>query len=246
MSTIDPVIQRIQPKPRLLLRPRVKHRSNRGQFLRQRDPLAIRSIPRTARFKSPRLLRIRSIDQAALLSSDSALLRQGPLAPRALPRFSATMGLSDSRHGRLPIMYSRQTLTPEPPPCRVSQVPRCDCPSAPSPLTPGCPAGAFARFFPAGPRLHQIWLVGHTHKRNEAESGSLALGLTRLQPGSFSFPSPPPPTHGGDRPASRTRLPWYEGPLLHGLRAITMTGSSQPASRTRLCLAHQITQTHAD
>ena len=42
--------------------------------------------------------------QAALPSSDSASLRHGPFAPRALPRFPATMGRSDSRpqpRGRL-------------------------------------------------------------------------------------------------------------------------------------------------
>jgi hypothetical protein len=129
------------------------------------------------------LFRNGSIDQAALLSSDSACPRQGPLAPRALPRFLATMGLSDSRHGRLPVIGSPQTLAAGPPPRRASQVPRCDCPSVPSPITPGCPAVDIARCFTTGGRLHHLWQAGHTHKCNEAEPGSLALGLTRSQSG---------------------------------------------------------------
>ena len=129
------------------------------------------------------LLRSRPFGQAALLSSDSACPRQGPLAPRALPRFLATMGLSDSRRGRLPVIDSRPTLRPGPSPRRVSQVPRCDCPSAPSPSTPGCPAVAHARYFAVGGRLHHNGQVSHIQKHNEAEPGSLALGLTRSQSG---------------------------------------------------------------
>ena len=63
----------------------------------------------------------------------------------------------------------------------ASQVPRCDCPSAPSPSTPGCPAAAHARYFAAGSRLHHIRQAGHIQRLNEAETGSLALGLTRSQ-----------------------------------------------------------------
>ncbi len=124
--------------------------------------------------------------QAALLPSDSACPRQGPLAPRELPRFYATMGLSDSRHGHQPVIYSRPMLAEKPPPCRVSQVPRCDCPSAPSPITPGCPSAANARCFTSGGGLHHIRKIGHTHWCNEAETGSLALGLTRSQFGRFT------------------------------------------------------------
>jgi hypothetical protein len=133
------------------------------------------------RLPQRQLFRNGSIDQAALLSSDSACPRQGPLAPRELPRFFATMGLSDSRHSHLPVIDSQQMLAAWPPPCRVSQVPRCDCPSAPSPITPRCPAVAITRCFTAGGRLHHIREAGRTHMRNEAEPGSLALGLTRSQ-----------------------------------------------------------------
>ena len=48
---------------------------------------------------------------------------------------------------------------------------------------PNHPAVAFARCFAAGGRLRHLWQVGRTLKRNEAESGSLALGLTCSQSG---------------------------------------------------------------
>jgi len=146
----------------------------------------MRRLPHIDRPPRPQLFRNGTFVQAALLSSDSACPRQGPLAPRALPRFFATMGLSDSRHSHLPVIDSQQMLAARPPPCRVSQVPRCDCPSAPSPITPGCPAVAHARCFTTGDRLHHVRKTGHTHMCNEAEPGSLALGLTRSQSGRFT------------------------------------------------------------
>ena len=145
------------------------------------------------------------------------------------------MGLSDSRRGRLTVMDSRQTLRPGPSPRRVSQVPRCDCLNAPSPCTPGCSAAAFARCFTADGRLYHIRLAGRTQKHNEAEPGSLALGLIRSQSGRLTSFAP---THDyGDRPASRVRLPCHGGPLLRDERAIITADSFQSASRTRLRLA---------
>ena len=165
---------------------------SRRECLRKPDRLHVGRLPHVYIDRLPQLQLFRNgpVDQAALLSSDSACPRQGPLAPRALPRFLATMGLSDSRRGRLPVIYSRPTLRPGPSPRRVSQVPRCDCPSAPSPSTPGCPAVAHARYFAAGSRLHHIGLAGHIQKHNEAEPGSLALGLTRSQSGRITSFAP--------------------------------------------------------
>ena len=185
VTPIDPIIQGVKPKLRLLLRFKVKLLSQRREFLRQSDRLYVCRLPHVYIYRLPQrqLFRNGSIDQAALLSSDSACPRQGPLAPRALPRFFATMGLSDSRHSHLPVIDSQQMLVAWPPPYRASQVPRCDCPSAPSPITPGCPAVAIARCFTAGNRFHHIWQADHTHMCNEAEPGSLALGLTRSQSG---------------------------------------------------------------
>jgi len=185
VAPIDPVIQGVKPKLRLLLRLKVKLLSQRREFLRQWNRLLVRGRPylNVHRLPQRQLFCNGPVDQAALLSSDSACPRQGPLAPRALPRFLATMGLSDSRHGPLQVMDSLQTLAARPPPCRASQVPRCDCPSALSPTTPGCPVVAHARCFTTGGRLRHLWQVDRTHKRNEAEPGSLALGLTCSQSG---------------------------------------------------------------
>jgi hypothetical protein len=159
------------------------------------------------------------------------------LAPRALPRFLATMGLSDCPRSPLPVMDSLQRLAASPPPRRLSQVPRCNSPNAPSPLTPGCSAIAHARCFSADSRLHPSWQAGRTQKYNEAEPGSLALGLIRSQSRSLrSLASHP---NGGDRPASRARLPSHGGPLLRDERAIITADSFQSASRTRLGLALQ-------
>jgi hypothetical protein len=75
-------------------------------------------------------------------------------------------------------------------------------------------------------------------KCNEAETGSLALGLIRSQSKSLhSFASH---HNGGDRPASPARLPSHGGPLLRDERAIITADSFQSASRTRLGLALQI------
>jgi hypothetical protein len=152
------------------------------------------------------LFRNGSFDQAALLSSDSARPRQGPLAPRALPRFLATMGLSDSRHGRLPVIGSHKRWRHGH--HRAGSPRFLDATvQARPPLSPrGALRLPFARCFTAGGRLHHLWQAGHTHKCNEAEPGSLALGLTRSQSGRL-LPSPCLSPKGGDRPASRARLP---------------------------------------
>ena len=72
--------------------------------------------------------------------------------------------------------------------------------------------------------------------------GSLALGLIRSQSRSLrSLASHP---NGGDRPASRARLPSHRGPLLRDERAIIPADSFQSASRTRLGLAHPTIQNH--
>ena len=52
------------------------------------------------------------LPQAVLLPSSGPDVRQGPLAPRELPRFHATMAPSDSRLGRLAVIISRPSLIP--------------------------------------------------------------------------------------------------------------------------------------
>ncbi len=170
------------------------------------------------------LIRDGTIVQAVHFPSDSACSQQGPFAPRALPRIPARMGLSDSRSGPQKVIDSLLELVRQANHQNGSpKVPRCIFPRALSPLTPGCLTGASTRFFPVSGRLRHLRKVGHTHWCNEAETGSLSLGLTRSwSRGTTSFASHP---LGGDRPASRDRLPLHGGPPLHGERAITMVNS---------------------
>ena len=119
-------------------------------------------------------IRSGSFLQAGLLSSDSSrCFQQGPFAPRALPRFLATMSLSDFRPEPVPRLWIPAGRWGRAPLCRISQVPRLIYPCALSPTTPEGPAGAFARCFPADVRLHPLWRTGHLHSRHEAESGSI-------------------------------------------------------------------------
>ena len=159
------------------------------------------------------------------------------MAPSCFQDFLATMGLSDSRR--------RQTsrLFPGHPP-------------ALKPSRSGSPRFLDASFrarSPLSPRdalqvhllVSSLQVTGFLHsgslaapnQRNEAESDSLALGLTRSQSrGASPFATHPP---GGDRPASCVQFPSRRGPPLHAERAITMADTFQSARCTRLILAHQ-------
>jgi len=73
------------------------------------------------------------------------------------------MGHSDSRP-RPPLgLWIPRGRYPFRMPRRASQVPRLILRRAPPSTTPGGPAGAYARFFPAGGRLYHIWKVGRRH-----------------------------------------------------------------------------------
>jgi len=191
--------------------------------------------------KGVHLTRIGTFVQAAHFLSHSACPQQGPLAPPCFQGFLTTMGLSDSH---------------------LRQISRLFIPGHPSALhlatvgLPGSSVHLSARAFPYHPGapyrcicpLLPCRFQASPHPAgwplpsmcNEAETGSLSLRLTRSQSrGSTSFASH---LSGGDRPASRDRLPLRRGPPLHGEQAITMANSFQLARRTRLGLAHQITQ----
>jgi hypothetical protein len=203
------------------------------------------TFPLISRFPKCQLFRNGSFLQAAHFLSYSAYPQQGPFAPRALPRFLTTMGLSDSHLRQISRLF----------------IPRN--PSAQGRATVGLPGSSVhlsARAFPYHPGapyrctclLLPCKFQASPHPAgwplpvmcNEAETGSLSLRLTRSQSrGSTSFASH---LSGGDRPASRDRLPSRRGPPLHGEQAITMANSFQLARRTRLGLAHQITQIGAD
>ena len=103
--------------------------------------------------------------------------RQGPFARPALPGGLTTMGPSDSPRSQKTVIDSHRLLADRDassvcPRRRVSQVPRLICRRPPSPLTPGSPTAAITRCFTVGMRLHHLWKGGHSHKFNEAESGS--------------------------------------------------------------------------
>jgi hypothetical protein len=163
-------------------------------------------------------------------------VKSGPVAPRALPRFPATMSRSDCRptprrgYGfprRVPPGRGRR---------RLSQDPSSLCRRAPSPIAPGSPMRACARCFRIGDRLQHFRKIGRCHWCHETESGSLSLGsrlrsrrpLRRRPGGLIAQP---------DRSVSRRRLPFDAGPELHVERAIHMAGTSQPARGMRVDLA---------
>src|ERR1017187_4254369 len=108
----------------------------------------------------------------------------GPLAPRALPRFLATMGLSDSRpepFPRLLIPSGRWGSVALPRPAGSPRFLDCSIPAR-CPQSPRKVRRVLAHCFPADIRLHPIWRIGYLHWCHEAESGSLALRLTGLLP----------------------------------------------------------------
>ena len=57
------------------------------------------------------------------------------------------MGLSDSRPGPPMGYFFPKDVGAGATPCRASQVPRSICQHAPSPITPGSPTAAYARYF---------------------------------------------------------------------------------------------------
>jgi hypothetical protein len=83
---------------------------------------------------------------------------QGPFAPRALPRFIATMGLSDSPAPSTCLMDSTRAWSPlsRPPAAGVSQSAQPNLPCALPPSTPEVPVTAYEHLFMAGNRLRLI------------------------------------------------------------------------------------------
>jgi hypothetical protein len=196
------------------------------------------TLPHIDRSPNCQLFRSGTIVQAAHSFSDSAYPQQGPLAPPCFQGFFATMGLSDS--------HLRQTL-------RLFIPGRLP---APSPGRSGSPRFLDASFRarssqPPRGALQMLILVSSLQvagfiisgslatpkQRNEAESDSLALGLTRSR---FRGISPFASSYRSEyRPASHDRLPSRRGPPLNGERAITIADTFQSARCTRLVLALQ-------
>ena len=112
--------------------------------------------------------------QAAHRSSSVTTFWQGSFAPSALPKFLATTNPSDSRSGRVSVIYSRQTLSPSAlggtRPGLPSSVIDLSTPAVLS--HPGEPARCIRSLLRGRCWLHHIWLAGHSQLRNEAETGS--------------------------------------------------------------------------
>ena len=167
------------------------------------------------------------------------------MAPPCFQGFLATMGLSDS--------HMRQTsrlFIPGHPPALIRATVGLPGSSVhlsarAFPYHPGAPCKCICPLLPcrfqASPHPAG-W--PHPITCNEAETSSLSLRLTRSRSrGPTSFASH---LAGGDRPASRDRLPSRRGPPLHVEQAINMANSFQLARRTRLGLAHRISQMAMD
>ena len=127
---------------------------------------------------------------------------QGPLAPRALPRFPATTGLSDSPTSRAPLMSSRRPLSPSSPNRQRGSpsLPNRTFP-APCPLSPQRVPALLVNV--ASPRMAGFRFSGRLATLrlcNQADAGSLALRLTaslRAAPTRRSLPALSASLHAG-------------------------------------------------
>jgi len=182
------------------------------------------TLPYVNRSPNCQLLRSGTLVQAAHSFSDSACSQQGPLAPSCFQDFIATIGLSDSQ-----LQQTSRLFVPGHPP-------------APTPDHSGSPRFLDASFrarSPLSPRdalqMHlpvaSLQMAGFrvsgrlaaSNWCNEAEPGSLALGLTRSRSVvSLHFAVDLNTNH---RPASHVRLPLHRGPPLHSEQVITMAGT---------------------
>ena len=160
-------------------------------------------------------------------------VKSGPFAPRALPRFLATMGRSDSR--------------PRPP--RGYGFPRGVAP--PRRTTPGLPGPLLllsTRALPTHPGQPDACMRSLLPHQLQASSSSADWPLPLVSRGRIGFAyaglasSPSQlvshsPGRTPDRPVSRSWLPASAGPGLHGERAIHMADTSQSARKSRVTLA---------
>ena len=110
-------------------------------------------------------VRNQSFPKRSSLPLTQARIWQGPFAPRALPRFIATMRPADSRPGPL-----RRLCFPVPRWTTWSTLSGLSgsfliVRRTPSPITPESPPGAHACCFPGNGRLHHFRKAGHSQVR---------------------------------------------------------------------------------
>jgi len=164
-----------------------------------------------------------------------ALLQYGPFAPRALPRFIATMDHSDDSSQPIPWLWFSMARCRSSDRCKSdtgepSRIFRFLLRRALSSITPPSSLDAFNHFFSKDVRLRHIRKVGHWDLCNEAESSLLLLGLASSQSRSLQ---PLSPAISTDRSVSRALSPPHADALLHAEWSINMihtfNGLEKPA-----------------
>ena len=149
--------------------------------------------------------------------------RQGPLAPRELPRFIATMGPSDSPHATTRGYEAAERLH-SPAGMRGLSVPDLVFRHAPSSSTPGSRPVALTRFFSGRAGFVTFDRLATPDWRNEAHTGSLSLRLA------------PSPNNLGLRMSDCSN---HTPSRLHGQRVITKANSFQFARTRSVSLTHR-------
>ena len=184
VEPIDPVVQGVEPEPRLLLGLVAQLPSQFRDFLGQRHPrLHLRRVRRWLRGLASPVFRSGTFVQAGLLTLTNCMISAGSLRSTGISRFIATTNPSDSHPSRRAVMHSRSALALN----RARDVGRpcgslrflIDLSASAVPNDPGesvalrlLVASRTMAGFTFSERLATLGL------RNEAESGSLALRLT--------------------------------------------------------------------
>ena len=161
---IDPVIQGVKPKLRFLLGFVMQFLSQKREFRRQRPRLRS-GIQVQAVLPSLNI----HMWLVGLLRSTGITRRHHYYEPRRLPHRAEPAVMPSRRPlGQVP------TRTGLPGSWLI-------CRRVPPPITPESPTAACAYCLTVDGRLRHLWQVGHSHKCNEAESGSQTLRLTTLR-----------------------------------------------------------------
>jgi hypothetical protein len=176
----------------------------RPSFQRSRETWTGRSASGTNPSAFQSVMERRSLKRFSPMTLETCV-KSGPFTPRALPRFLATMGRSDSRPRPAAGYGFPVAVAGSPAPRRVSRDPSPLCRRAPSSIAPGSPTRACARCYRIGGRLHHLWKSGRCQSCDGAESGSPMLG-SRLR-SRCSLEQPPNAPAAPDRSVSRRQLP---------------------------------------
>ena len=206
----------------------------RPSFHRSRETRTGRSASGTKPSAFQSVMERRSLKRLSSPAIETCV-KSGPFAPRALPRFLATMSRSDSRPWPVAPLWIPDTALRRRShaPRRVSQDPRPLCRRAPSPTTPDDSVGASARCFPTDDRLHHLGRLAAATGVTRPNRVRLRWAHVFALPVARPAARPPSP----DRSTSRRVVTLTRGPELHGERAIHMADTSQSARVDQVDLA---------